>query len=308
MSQIFRLNRRMITLILLLLTPSAAYVVQPRDTLSVIAEGASTSVETLVQLNDLRNPDVLFPGQTLVLPGDTVTAADHSTHVVVAGETLSTIAFAHGVSNEVLVDANGIVDGKVLAGTRLQLTPPPFRFEPDTESKTHRVVAGQSLADIAAAHGVTENWLRSINHIHEPLGVGDLIVIREAAWECPVPSSSFRNDWGWVKPDGRTHDGIDLFATRGSAVFAPVAGHLHQKSGSTGGLQFTLWGVDGVRYFGSHMDSFGDSGDIAAGANIGTVGDSGNAAGSDTHLHFEVHPGDGDRSSNPYPALQSACK
>lgn len=307
MSQVFRVNRRLIALILLLLTPSAAYVVKPGDTLSAIAEGESTSTETLINLNGLRNPDVLFPGQALVLPDDKVLAANHRTHVVATGETLSTIASAHGVSQELLADANGIVDGELTAGTRLQLTPLPVPFAPDTGAKTHKVVDGQSLADVAAAHRVTEAWLRSNNHIHEPLGAGELIVVREAAWKCPVPGSSFRNDWGWVKPDGRTHDGIDLFAARGSAVVAPVAGHLHQKTGPIGGLQFTLWGVDGARYFGSHMDSFGDSGDVAAGVIIGTVGDSGNAAGSNTHLHFEVHPGDGDRSANPYPALQETC-
>ena len=26
------------------------------------------------------------------------------------------------------------------------------------------------------------------------------------------------------------------------------------------------------------------------------------------HLHFEVHPADGDRSANPYPALLNSCR
>ncbi|MBT8200119.1 MAG: M23 family metallopeptidase, partial [Acidimicrobiia bacterium] len=66
--------------------------------------------------------------------------------------------------------------------------------------------------------------------------------------------------------------------------------------------------VDGVTYFGSHMATFGASGDVAVGEIIGTVGNSGNAASTSAHLHFEVHPGHGDRAANPYSALKATCR
>ena len=47
--------------------------------------------------------------------------------------------------------------------------------------------------------------------------------------------------------------------------------------GSSFGGVITLYGDDGATYIGSHMDSFGASGRVAAGTVIGTVGDSGNA-------------------------------
>ncbi len=151
--------------------------------------------------------------------------------------------------------------------------------------------------------------LRALNHIHtwEALEPGRALTLA-AGWLCPVPAGHFSNDWGWVKQDGRIHEGVDILANHGASIVAPVAGHLHQEEGETGGLQFTLWGDDGVRYFGSHMDSFGGAGEVEAGEIIGTIGTSGNAAGTSPHLHFEVHPGGGDRSANPYPALLNSCR
>ena len=83
---------------------------------------------------------------------------------------------------------------------------------------------------------------------------------------------------------------------------APVAGVVTQVTGSAGGHQFMLDGDDGNTYRGSHMDRFGAGGRVEAGTVIGYVGDSGNARGSDPHLHFQIHPGGG-QVENPYPSL-----
>ncbi len=300
---------RLAVLILAVVTGSASYVVQSGDTLSEIAETVGVPVERLIALNHLHDPDVLHPGQVLETGGgEGVSASSETSHVVKPGETLVSVASAHGVSVETLVAANGIVGGRLIVGSRLQLVPLPTDVDFEA-AQVHRVRPGETLAAIASAHGTTSSRLLELNHIHEGdrLDEGRRILI-SPGWTCPVSGARFTNDWGWVKPDGRTHQGIDLFASRGTAIRAPVSGHLHREEGPVGGHQFTLWGDDGVRYFGSHMDSFGATGDVDAGDVIGTVGTSGNAAGTKPHLHFEMYPDDGDRSANPYPILLSACR
>ncbi len=46
------------------------YTVQPGDTLWLIAQRFNVDMETLVQINELENPDLLLPGQRLLISGD----------------------------------------------------------------------------------------------------------------------------------------------------------------------------------------------------------------------------------------------
>ncbi len=133
-------------------------------------------------------------------------------------------------------------------------------------------------------------------------------VIRgENGFLCPVGGpTSFSDTWGAPRSGGRSHRGVDMFAARGTPVVAPVAGTVRHRDNSLGGKSFYLDGDDGNRYYGTHLDSYGASGRVEAGAVVGTVGNTGNARFTSPHLHFEIHPGGGS-AVNPTPTVRVAC-
>jgi peptidoglycan LD-endopeptidase LytH len=127
-------------------------------------------------------------------------------------------------------------------------------------------------------------------------------------WVCPVQGPhSFSNDYGQPRPGGRSHQGNDILAPRGTPVVANVAGTMQQHPNGLGGLAYFLEGDDGKEYYGAHLDSFsGATGHVPIGTVIGYVGNTGDAAGGPTHLHFEIHPS-GHTPTNPYPTLSKYC-
>jgi LysM repeat protein len=63
-------------------TPTSSYVVQPGDTLSAIAAAHGTSWSALAEANHLANPNLIFPGQVLVLGSSTSSEYAPSYHSV----------------------------------------------------------------------------------------------------------------------------------------------------------------------------------------------------------------------------------
>lgn len=295
-----------VVLILAVASTAATYVVQRGDSLSKIAEQHNTTVEAIVEANSIRNPNRIYVGQELVIPG-----SGDTTYLVRPGDTLASIAAKLGVTESQLAAANGITNPNLIyVGTRLRIEAPPAEFHPETgEQTTYKIRRGDTLGRIAARFGTTVQDLAAANGITNPnrIVAGSTLVVRSGGWLCPVPGATFFNDWGFPRSGGRFHQGNDLFAPRGTPVYAPVSGVVKQVNGHIGGHQVNLYGDDGALYIGSHLDRFGANGRVTAGTIIGYVGDSGNAAGSRPHLHFEIHPDNGE-AVNPYPTLVSACK
>src|SRR5438094_10439807 len=119
--------------------------------------------------------------------------------------------------------------------------------------------------------------------------------------------ATFSDDW-WnprFVPYFHLHVGTDVFAARGTPVRAPVDGTFRPSNGSIGGLAACVTMADGTYFYLAHLDSLppglrpGQA--VATGQVVGYVGNSGNAAGGPTHLHFEIHPhGLGPTNPKPY--------
>jgi LysM repeat protein len=87
-----------------------AYLVQPGDTLSEIAERFGTSVGAIAQANGLENPNLIFSGQVLYVPAAPSSGgtASNLAYSVQTGDTLGQIAERFGRSVEAIAQANSI--------------------------------------------------------------------------------------------------------------------------------------------------------------------------------------------------------
>lgn len=128
---------------------------------------------------------------------------------------------------------------------------------------------------------------------------------------CPLTPVSFTNDWGAPRSGGRRHKGNDLFAPYGRPVMAVTDGVVRTKSGGLGGITIWLNGDNGVSYYYAHLSGWADGvrtgARVAAGQVIGYNGNSGNAAATAPHVHFQIHPGGG-APVNPFGTLRDACR
>jgi murein DD-endopeptidase MepM/ murein hydrolase activator NlpD len=91
---------------------------------------------------------------------------------------------------------------------------------------------------------------------------------------------------------GRMHEGVDIFAPRGTRVFSAGHGVVHFL-GATALGGWTVWVRDGNRdIWYTHLDAIAPglsrSARVTPETAIGWVGNSGNASGGPTHLHFEL--------------------
>jgi putative chitinase len=105
-------------------TPATVvHVVQRGETLQVIALRYGVTQGAIMAANELANPNRIYVGQRLTIPGGAApTESGPRTHVVQRGETLSQIAQRYGVTLQAVQNANGITDpDSISVGQRLTI-------------------------------------------------------------------------------------------------------------------------------------------------------------------------------------------
>jgi murein DD-endopeptidase MepM/ murein hydrolase activator NlpD len=129
---------------------------------------------------------------------------------------------------------------------------------------------------------------------------------------CPIAQPhSFVDSFGAPRSGGRRHQGVDMMAPTGTRIFAFTDGVVTRQSNSSlGGISVYMVGSNGAEYYYTHLSGYAvpTGTRVRAGQLIAYSGQSGNAAFSVPHLHFEIHPGGpGSTPVNPYPAVKRAC-
>jgi murein DD-endopeptidase MepM/ murein hydrolase activator NlpD len=125
-----------------------------------------------------------------------------------------------------------------------------------------------------------------------------------------VRATSLQNSWHAPRDAGRRrHEGIDIFAPRGTRVRSTTEGIvLRVAKSKLGGNVIWVLGPGGQRHYYAHLDRFAavHAGmRVQAGTVLGYVGNSGNAAGTPPHLHYGIYTAAG--AINPYPFLRPAA-
>lgn len=141
-----------------------------------------------------------------------------------------------------------------------------------------------------------------------------------------VGKVAYVDDFGAPR-GGAAHQGNDIMAAKKSPAIAAEGGRVkYWTTSRAAGCMLYLYGTSGTTYLYIHLNNdvtmrndnrgkcakgtayaVANGARVSAGQQIGFVGDSGDANGGNSHLHFEVHPGGG-KAVSPYPYLQKAYK
>lgn len=125
------------------------HVVQSGENLYEIAQQYQVSLEQLIAVNELPDPNQLVIGLALLIP------LRGMIHTVQSGETMWSIARDFGIPLSQLTQANPMINPEILSpGVRL--------FIP---LQRHQVMAGETLSAIAARYGVSVSALAQENDL-----------------------------------------------------------------------------------------------------------------------------------------------
>ncbi|MGH9381451.1 MAG: phage tail tip lysozyme [Thermoanaerobaculia bacterium] len=260
--------------------PGGTYTVRPGDTLSGIAARHGTTWQELQRLNNISNPNLIYPGQVLRLPGGDGNAPSPGggTYTVRSGDTLSGIAGRHGTTWQELQRLNNISNpnliypGQVLRlpggggngnGNGSSPTPPPGggqapSYAPRTVYSTgHRPAFAVNHPDQLQPHHDYQTRVRE----GQTLEVRDVVLHRNGQSQTgqPVPSPVSGTVVS-AGPMGTAGNAVVLRSDRGELVYLFHFSSIDVRAGQR----------------------------VGYGQDLGNQGSTGNSTGP--HVHIETSP------------------
>lgn len=146
--------------------------IQRGQTLSGIALEYNTTVQILVELNNIANPNLIYAGSTLIVPsGETINDTDGNStsgqtiYVVQRGDTLNKIASEFGTTARAIAVENNIRNiNLIYVGQRLII--PTNRY--DLNHTLYKIQWGDTLWSISRRYGVPIATIVRLNRIQNP--------------------------------------------------------------------------------------------------------------------------------------------
>lgn len=156
--------------------------------------------------------------------------------------------------------------------------------------------------------GQNGSWGRSSdfqNSINNLPSVANAAVVMPILFGVGVKNIS--PNFGDPRSGGRTHEGEDIMAIKGTPIISPTAAVvLRTGFGDSAGNYVYTANPGGETFVYMHLEKIGEGVVpglvLSQGSLIGYVGDTGNASGGAAHLHFEIHDAN-NNPTNPFPRL-----
>lgn len=136
-------------------------------TLSELAIEYNTTIEKLVEINNIANPNLIYAGNTLIIPTSTVSSTNSATlYVVKSGDTLSQIALTYNTTVSSLAYANNISNINLIFIGQILTIPTTSNY--DMSHNLYTVKQGDTLWGISRKFGVSIAKIVMLNRISNP--------------------------------------------------------------------------------------------------------------------------------------------
>ncbi len=165
------------------------HVVNWGDILWKIAKYYNTSVDRIVEVNNLQNPDKLLVGQSLIIP------TDDTIYTIRYGDVLWEIAKKYGVSVENIMKTNNITNPNFLyPGTKITI---PQKEKPIIDVNGYIYILGKDAIPIVEEVGDNLTYLSPFAYLIKEdgglQGIDDMAAIKTAIEKNVVPMMTITN-------------------------------------------------------------------------------------------------------------------
>ena len=184
-------------------TNAQSHIVKKGETLTLIARQHGVSINSIVQNNGIKNPNIILTGQKLIInPFNNIPNSSRlsnsqkqtkktegSEYQVLEGDTISRIAKSHGISNETLISSNGDINpNQIQTGQIIKIPTNQSKIVKEDQTKSvkdeaniiqnpedpneiiapeghgfYQVSSGDTLHSIAISFGTDTDNLRKLN-------------------------------------------------------------------------------------------------------------------------------------------------